>query len=143
LGAKKRHKKRRPGRLQARQLFFGGGVVALLLVVGVFALLAFRGDDAPRRRVRVEPVVTTERDVTITVDNTDYEPRDLTVPRGATVTWSFEEDLPHNVVDDRGAFESPILQKGDAWSKTFDEAGTFTYYCTLHHIMQGTLVVAE
>ncbi len=120
----------------------------LLIVIGgalaaiVAAFYAFTGDDAPKRHVRQEPVVTTEKQVSVEVFDRDYDSRDLTITPGTRVTWNFTGDLPHNVVDDRGAFESPTLKKGDEWSLTFDDPGTF-YYCTLHHAMQGILIVAE
>jgi plastocyanin len=117
---------------------------ALAIAIAVVAFYAFAsGSDAPKARARQEPVVSTEMDVTVNVIDRDYEPRDLTVQRGATVTWKFKGDLPHDVVEDRDAFRSPILEKGDEWSLTFEDSGTFYYYCTLHHSMQGTLTVAE
>jgi len=116
---------------------------ALAVIVAAASFFAFGRDETPKRPVRTKPVVTTEMQVDVIVDNLDYTPRDLTVPKGATVTWKFEDDLPHNVTEDRGAFESDTLQKGDEWSRVFDTPGTYYYYCTLHHIMQATLVVAE
>jgi plastocyanin len=140
--------KKNKRQLKKKGLFAGKpflAAVGLLLVAAAGAALffAFTGGDAPKRRLRQEPVVTNEMAVSVDVVDRDYEPRDLTVPLGATVTWKFEGDLPHNVVDDRGAFESPIYDKGDEWTLTLDEPGTYYYYCTLHHSMQGTLVVAD
>jgi plastocyanin len=132
---KKRGKQHRKGFLGSRT-FIGACTVGLLLITAGAAFLAFRGgDDAPRRSLRQDPVVTNEMDVTIDVVDRDYEPRDLTVPVGATVTWRFMGDLPHDVTDDRGAFGSPTLQKGDEWSLTVEEAATYYYYCTIHHSM--------
>lgn len=116
---------------------------AVLAGSATAAFFAFTGDDAPRRSVRQEPVVTDEREVTVNVVDRDYAPRDLTIRHGATITWVWDGDLPHNVVEDRGRFESPLLRDGDKWSLTFDDAGEFYYYCTLHHVMQGTIRVVE
>ena len=67
----------------------------------------------------------------------------LTLNKGATVTWNFTGDIPHNVTDDRGAFASDTLGHGEAFSRTFDTLGIFYYSCTIHHGMQGTLTVKE
>ncbi len=141
----KKHKKttrKRTGFLASRT-FLAGATLVLGAIVAAGAFFAFRGDDAPKRELRPDPVISTEMQVDVIVDNKDYTPRDLTVTKGATVTWVFKDDLPHNVVDDRGAFESGILQKGDSWAFTADTPGIYYYYCTLHHIMTGTLTVVE
>ncbi|HLB23635.1 MAG TPA: plastocyanin/azurin family copper-binding protein [Dehalococcoidia bacterium] len=135
--------KRRPRNFLQSRTFLAGALLTLGGIAAAGAVFAFRGDDAPKRALRQDPVVSTERQVEVIVDNRDYTPRDLTVTKGATVTWTFKDDVPHNVVDDRGAFDSGILKKGDSWSLTAETPGTYYYYCTLHHIMQGTLVVVE
>jgi plastocyanin len=118
------------------------GVLAVAIAVAAYYAFA-GGSDPPRARARQEPVLTTEMDVTVDVIDLDYEPRELTIPAGATVTWKFKGDEPHDVTDENGAFGSPTLEKGDEWSLTFEDPGIFYYYCTLHHSMQGTLTVAE
>jgi plastocyanin len=144
--AKKKHKPRQSSArrfLESRAFLITSGA-AIVVLLGAIAFFAFSGGgETTGTRVRQEPVITTEMDVGVDVIDRDYEPRDLTVPRGAKVTWKFKGDLPHDVVEDQGAFESPILEKGDEWSLTFENAGTFSYYCTLHHSMQGTVTVAE
>ena len=119
------------------------GVIVVL--IGAVAYVLMSGDDtsATSRRLRQDPVVTSDMAVSVDVVDRDYDPRDLTVPKGATVTWKFKGDEAHNVVSDEGLFESPTLEKGDEWSLTFDQPDTYTYYCTLHHAMQGTVVVTE
>ena len=137
----KRTARRKKSFLASRTfLVLAGGTLAVVAAAAAF--YAFTGDDAPKRKLRQDPVVTTEMDVTVEVFDNGFEPNDLTVPRGARVTWDFNGDLPHNVTEDRGAFESPT-QDGGEWSLTFEDPGTYYYYCTLHHSMQGTLVVAE
>ena len=34
------------------------------------------------------------------------------------------------------------MTEGDEYVLTFEDPGTFYYYCTLHHSMQGTIIVA-
>ena len=42
------------------------------------------------------------------------------------------DDIPHNVVSTDRAFKSPVLDTGETFSHTFDVAGMFKYYCSLH-----------
>lgn len=73
------------------------------------------------------------------VDN-DFEPSNLQVKAGDTVTWTWEASNDHNVVGD--TFESDVQQSG-TFTHTFDDAGEYEYVCTLHAGMNGAIVVAE
>jgi len=65
----------------------------------------------------------------------------LTVTAGTTVEWVMRDQMPHTVTADSGAFDSGTLSAGGTFSHTFDEPGTYTYYCKLHPNMRGTVVV--
>jgi plastocyanin len=60
---------------------------------------------------------------------------------GTTVTWTNDDGVNHTVTSDQGAFDSGPLATGQTFSQTFNQAGTFTYHCTIHPSMQGTVVV--
>jgi plastocyanin len=120
------------------------GVVSVGAIVAAIALMAFGGDgESARRPVRAPMVVSEEQQVTIEVVDNDFEPRNLTVRPGTEITWKFTGSLPHTVTDPAGAFDSGTLGRGDTFKMTFDEPGTYNYYCVLHHAMQATLVVAD
>lgn len=70
-----------------------------------------------------------------------FAPKDVTVKVGDTVTWTNEDDAPHNVVAADEAFSSENFAKGEAFEYTADKAGTFAYECTLHPGMEGSLTV--
>lgn len=67
----------------------------------------------------------------------------LTVPRGTKVTWTNKDDDPHTVTSDSDPklFKSPALDTDESFSFTFNEAGTFRYFCSIHPRMQGTVIV--
>jgi plastocyanin len=72
-----------------------------------------------------------------------FDPADLTVDVGATVTWTNEDPTTHSVVGAGGAFASPDIAPGTNFSTTFDQAGTFEYVCGIHPSMTGTVTVEE
>jgi plastocyanin len=80
--------------------------------------------------------------VDVTMDHLAFAPAAVTVPAGSTVTWTNKEDAPHTVTSQGGGgLRSKTLQKGGAYSVTFPTAGTYTYYCTVHPNMKGTVTV--
>ncbi len=96
--------------------------------------------DAARRR-------QTRRSLTlgpneIGIDNFQFSPPSLTVARGTTVTWINNDDVPHLIVNVENRFkQSPVLDTGQKFSATLAKAGTYKYFCSLHPMMQGTIVV--
>jgi plastocyanin len=70
-----------------------------------------------------------------------YEPDELTVAAGTSVTWIHEGEAPHTVTAEDGSFASDTLEAGDRFEHTFDEPGSFAYVCDFHPQMQGTVTV--
>lgn len=77
----------------------------------------------------------------ITIDNFSFNPAVLEIPVGTTVTWTNRDDIPHTVAEKSIAWRSKPLDSDDTFSHTFDAAGEFQYFCTLHPHMQGTIMV--
>jgi plastocyanin len=69
-----------------------------------------------------------------------YIPQNLTVKVGQTVRWTNNDTVLHDVVG--SGIESEYLQKGEAFTYTFEEVGTYQYICTVHPWMEGE-VIAE
>src|SRR3990172_4354464 len=61
-----------------------------------------------------------------------FDPADVTVEAGETLTWSNDGALPHTATADDGSFDTGTLDPGDSDSVRIDEPGTYPYYCTLH-----------
>ena len=70
-----------------------------------------------------------------------YQPSQLTVVAGQTVTWRNSGLGPHTVTSDTGQFDSGALQTGGTFSYTFSAPGTYAYSCTIHPTMHGKVVV--
>ncbi len=83
-------------------------------------------------------------DVSVNIMNFKFDPTPLTIPVGTTVVWTNQDTAPHNATSDPGSaftFATSLLQKGQSDKVTFTTPGTFTYYCTVHPNMHGTVVV--
>lgn len=70
-----------------------------------------------------------------------FTPANLTIAAGTKVTWVNEDTQPHTVTDRTAVFRSAALDTKDSFSFTFTSAGDFTYFCTIHPMMVGHIVV--
>ena len=79
-----------------------------------------------------------------------FDPLDLTVAVGTTVRWTNADSQVHTVTSGSsdgvvatpdGGFGSEFLNPGDTFTYTFTAAGTYSYFCTPHPWMQGTVDV--
>lgn len=77
----------------------------------------------------------------VKIDNFSFTPKTLTVPAGTKVTWTNHDDVPHTVVSTKKAFASPALDTDERFSFRFTTPGTYPYYCSVHPMMTGTVVV--
>ena len=80
-------------------------------------------------------------DALVKIDNFTFGPQTLTVPVGTTVTFENDDDIPHVVVEKEGKFRSKALDTGDKFTQQFTAAGTVEYYCAIHPMMTGKIVV--
>jgi plastocyanin len=77
----------------------------------------------------------------VTIQDFKFSPDAITVPVGATVTWTNADSTQHTVTADDGSFDSGPLDSGATFSQTFATAGTFTYHCNIHSNMTATVTV--
>lgn len=99
--------------------------------------------------------------VTVEIDAFRYQPDPVEVKVGETITWTNNDQIDHTVTsgkqrdqgvpgvdEDQGAmpdgrFNGALPEKGATFSFTFDEPGTFPYYCAIHAGMTGTVEVTN
>jgi len=115
-----------------RSVFIAGLAATLLLGMGALGV-------GQKNFVASAQPETTE----VKIDNFTFGPAALTVPVGATVTWTNKDDIPHTVVstDDPKAFKSKVLDTDEKFSFTFSKAGTYPYFCSIHPKMTGKVIV--
>lgn len=111
---------------------FGG-----LAATAMIAMLLFTGSQGDRANTGQAATATVE----IKIDNFSFGPTSLTVAAGTAVTWINHDDIPHTVVSTDKVFKSKVLDTDEKFSYTFDKAGTYPYFCSIHPKMTGTIVV--
>lgn len=80
-------------------------------------------------------------DTKIEIDNFSFSPTTVTVPVGTRVTWTNRDEIQHNIVTPDKTIKSKLLDTKETFTYTFTKAGTYSYICTLHPRMKGTIVV--
>ncbi len=105
-------------------------LAVLLLLVGGLAVTS-------TARAQGETVVVEAADGNV------FEPATITISVGDTVTWRNTDDVPHTSTSEDELWDSGTLGAGEEFSFTFEEAGTYAYFCEFHPGMEGTVVVQE
>ena len=77
----------------------------------------------------------------MTIADFQFTPAQITINQGDTVTWTNNGPTPHSATAPDGSFDTGIFPAGQSRSHTFNDAGTFSYICTPHPNMHGTIVV--
>ncbi len=77
----------------------------------------------------------------VSIGDFKFEPADITVAVGTTVTWTNNNTQPHTATS-AGNFDTGAIQPGASMTVTFDKAGTFSYICSFHPFMTGSVTVA-
>src|SRR5215204_5000625 len=80
--------------------------------------------------------------VAVEIKDFAFNPPEITVPAGGSVTWTNGDTVPHTATGlDRDALQSGAIRPGESFTQAFDAAGTFEYFCEFHPNMKGSIVV--
>ena len=79
----------------------------------------------------------------VTIEDYAFKSPSITISDGTVVTWKNLDDDPHTVTATDGSFDSNGLAQGDTFSHKFLKSGTYQYYCKVHPMMRGTVIVKE
>jgi len=127
------------------------GIIGTIILVGIF--FSFSNTDV--RENEEEQTMTITGDVVMPskvsrpgceeIDRC-YIPSNIVIEKGKQVTWVNEDSAFHSVTS--GFYETPTelfdsghLDPYESYTLTFDESGTFDYFCTLHPWMKGQVIV--
>lgn len=145
-------------------LNFSYGIIAIVGVLAAITIgfIAVSPDYIPEPRIVEEkeksivPVLPMSLIVSLPMgsgvpgcDETNecFLPYEETVAKGATVTWSNDDSAAHTVTSGTptggpdGLFDSSIFMAGNSFEFTFNDAGTYDYFCMVHPWMAGIINV--
>ena len=88
------------------------------------------------------PAASAQDEMTVSIQDFFFDPGQLTVAPGTTVTWVNKGQAPHTTTADDGTWDSGTLQPGEDFSFTFDQPGTYTYHCSIHPDMTASVKVS-
>ena len=130
------------------------GVITVIVLVSFG--ISFSGDEAQEEQSsEFETEVVVEADVVMPTkvsrpgceeENRCYIPSQITIKKGEQVTWVNEDSAFHSVTSGfydapTDLFDSGHMDPFESYVLTFDEEGTFDYFCTLHPWMEGQVIV--
>jgi plastocyanin len=79
----------------------------------------------------------------VSIKDMQFQPAAIEVQAGDTVTWTNNDDRDHTVVADDGSFKSDNISAGGKFVYKFTKAGKFSYACSYHPRMKGTVTVTD
>src|SRR5215210_9038691 len=114
-----------------------GGALKRLLYLAILSMAAM---------LISAPAASAQDEMTVSIQDFFFDPDQLSVAPGTTVTCVNEGEAPHTVTSTDGKeLDSATLQPGDTYSFTFedDDAGeTYAYQCTIHPQMTASVTVS-
>jgi plastocyanin len=127
------------------------GIISGIILVVI--AIAMQSSDSENKTEKLEIII--EADVIMPTKvsrpgceetNSCYMPPIIKVNQGQQVTWSNEDVAFHTVTsglygEPSDFFDSGHLDPGQKFSVSFDDLGTFDYFCTLHPWMAGKVIV--
>jgi plastocyanin len=78
----------------------------------------------------------------VTISNFKFTPGTLTVKQGVRIPVTNHDSTAHTATADNGnSFDTGNIDPGSSAAFTLSKAGTYSYHCTIHPFMHGTLTV--
>jgi plastocyanin len=126
-------------------------LLALMLACLALGLAACGGDDDSGGGGTTQPADSgggASGGAQVSLKNIQFNPKDITVKPGETITFTNDESIPHDVHKQSGPggdFASGAdggMQQGDTFKLKLDKPGTYKYVCHVHAPgMAGTITV--
>lgn len=131
-------------KLTRRTLIAGA---AGLVATAVIAIPGKGADEhshaTPEASLVASPVAIDAPKVLVDIERFVFEPRDIEIKVGTRVEWSNRDGAAHTVTADDKSFDSEYLSFSEKFGHTFEQPGTYTYYCAYHANMTGKVTVSK
>lgn len=123
----------------------GGGVIVYVNRSSLFGAATPSDSNAPMNMPNSSTTTAPQSTNSVTIQNFAFSPSAITVKKGTTVTWANQDSATHTVTETDGQDgpKSDNLVTGKTYSFTYNTVGTFTYDCSIHTSMTGTVTVTE
>ena len=136
-------------------------IITLAIILGISILIIglslsnynFEETNSEKTTVKVEEIIKADVIIPIKVsrpgcdvEDICYIPPNIVVEKGKSVTWLNEDSSFHSVTsgfypEPSGLFDSGHLDPYQSYTLSFDEFGTYDYFCTLHPWMKAQVIV--
>lgn len=123
-------------------------ILAIIIIAAVVIIGAVYFLQQPRGLQNSQPsqppnntVNTNQGTINITIQNFSFNPAELSVNAGDTVTWTNQDPVQHQIKSD--TFNSSPLSQGEKFQFTFTVAGEYNYSCAIHPSMKGKIIVKQ
>jgi plastocyanin len=136
-------------------------IITLAIILGISVSIIglslsnynFEETNSEETTVKVEEIIKADVIIPIKVsrpgcdiEDICYIPSNIVVEKGKSVTWVNEDSSFHSVTsgfygEPTGLFDSGYLDPYQSYTLSFDEFGTYDYFCTLHPWMKAQVIV--
>ena len=136
-------------------------IITLAIILGISISIIglslsnynFEETNSEKTTVKVEEIIKADVIIPIKVsrpgcdvEDICYIPPNIVVEKGKSVTWLNEDSSFHSVTsgfypEPSGLFDSGHLDPYQSYTLSFDEIGTYDYFCTLHPWMFAQVIV--
>lgn len=122
-------------------------VIALVAVsVASVAVAMPRESNEPKAPAQEQQRVEEVAPNTVIIQGFSFKQPQMTIKKGTEVTWINRDEARHDISPTGGANDflaSKLLAQGETYKFTFNMPGTYTYKCSPHPYMKGTIEVTE
>ncbi len=112
-------------------------------------------DTSPAETATADSVAETSTDDTasdapagggalVGIKDSRYDPTDISIAAGESVTFTNNDGYDHTVTskdDSPIEYNSDTFGEGETFEQTYDEAGSYSFFCKIHPTMRGTVTV--
>ncbi|HET8964025.1 MAG TPA: cupredoxin domain-containing protein [Chitinophagales bacterium] len=83
----------------------------------------------------------TPQSYTVEIKDMKFQPEEISVHKGDTIIWINNDIVAHDVTEENKVWASPHLASGSSWEKVIDKSES--YYCSIHLVMKGKIIVEK
>lgn len=129
-------------------------IFVIVIAAIVYGVMFFSKKDqtvnntsAPVETINTQTATTTENSVkgetyNISIKDFTFDQKTITINKGDTIVWKNIDNVPHQIQGTSlASLKGPVMGYGLTYSYTFNDAGTYDYFCVIHPMMKGTVIV--